>query len=459
MIDINRIPDEAFQVLKNLKTNGYESYFVGGAIRDLLLGRQPKDFDICTAATPDQVKEIFKKVIDTGLKFGTVTVLVMNRSIEVTTFRKSADFINGERRGVVGFGDSPEEDVKARDFTINSLLFDGDKVIDLVGGLADLSERKLRAIGVPVERFNEDALRMMRGIRHSCQLEFNIEDNTLQAICHCAGLIQKISQERVRDELVKILISELPSTGVRLLQETGMLKFLIPELDACSKFEQRNSYHNKDVFEHILAVLENTPNDLVLRLAALFHDIAKPCTLSIDDKGVGHFYNHNIVGQKMSQQIMRTLKFDNKTTQSVGILIREHMNKLQNPRLSTVKRLIQRTGVENIGRLIDLQIADEAGSAPPHNFEPFEALREKVRCIIDRGDPINIGDLAIGGQDLMTMGFSRGPEIGRVLKQLLKYVIDNPQFNTKEKLLEFAMMIKSEVDDRQEVPSTDQIEH
>jgi len=444
MIDIKRIPDEAVQVLKDLKTNGYESYFVGGSIRDLLLGKKPKDFDICTAATSDQVKEIFKKVIDTGLKFGTASVLVKNGSVEVTTFRKRVDFVNGERQGVACFGNSPEEDVKARDFTINSLLFDGDKVIDLVGGLADLSDRKLRAIGVPADRFNEDALRMMRAIRISCQIEFSIEVNTLQAICDYAGLIQNVSQERVRDELIKILTSELPSTGVRLLQETGILRFILPELDACSEFQQRNSYHDKDVFEHILAVLENTPNDLVLRLAALLHDIAKPCTFSIDEKGVGHFYNHNTVGQKMSQQIMTRLKFDNKTTQSVGTLIREHMSKLQTPRLSTVKKLIQRTGIENIGRLIDLQIADEAGSTPPHNFKPFDVLREKVEYIIDHGDPINIGDLAIGGQDLITMGFNQGPEIGRVLKQLLKHVIDNPEFNNKEKLSEMAMRIKSE---------------
>lgn len=427
MIDVKAIPDEALKVLKHLKSNGYESYFVGGSIRDLLLGKKPKDFDICTGATSEQVKEIFERVFDTGLKFGTVTVLTEGDSIEVTTFRK---------------GDAPEEDVKARDFTINGLLYDGEKVIDLVGGLDDLAEKKIRAIGVASDRFNEDALRMMRAIRISCQLKFGIEENTLEAIGNCAELIAKASQERVRDELVKILTSEQPTAGIRLLQETGILKFILPELEACFNFQQHNSYHDKDVFEHILTVLENTPNDLILRLAALLHDIAKPCTFSLDDKGVGHFYNHNILGQEMSRQIMNRLKFNHKTMYSVGILIREHMSKLQNPKTSTVKKLIQRTGRENIGRLIDLMIADETGSAPPHNFKPFEDLRKKVEDIMNHNDPIHMTDLAIDGQDLIKLGFQQGPEIGKVLKQLLEYVLDTPELNNKEKLLELSMRIK-----------------
>lgn len=444
MIDKNKIPIEAIQVLSSLRSNGCDSYLVGGCIRDLLLGKEPKDFDICTAATPNEVKNIFDKVIDTGLKFGTVTVLMNGLAIEVTTFRKSVDFEDGERHSITGFGDSPEQDVKSRDFTINALLFDGEKVIDLVGGLKDLDAKIIRAIGTPGDRFREDALRMIRAIRFSCQLNFRIEDETLQAIGSLADLIQKTAPERIRDELLKILTSRIPSEGLRLLQSTGLLKYFLPELVACYKFDQCNPYHDKDVFDHILAVVENVPNDSVLRMAALLHDIAKPCTFSIDEKGVGHFYKHNIIGREIGQQIMTRLKFDNNTINSVGILIREHMSKLQNPRLSTVKKLMQRTGLSNIGRLLDLQIADEAGSAPPHNFKPLEDLREKVKFILETGEPLYIEDLAIGGQDLISMGFDQGPEIGRILKHLLKYVINNPELNNREKLSELAIKIKSE---------------
>lgn len=426
MIDKKQIPSEAMHVLSELRNNGYAGYLVGGCIRDLLLGKTPKDFDICTAATPNVVKNIFGKVIDTGLKFGTVTVLINSMAIEVTTFR----------------GDSPEQDVKSRDFTINALLFDGDKVIDLVGGLKDLENKTIKAIDNPGDRFKEDALRMMRGIRFSCQLEFNLQDDTLQAINLLADLIQHTAPERIRDELVKILTSRVPSEGLRLMQSTGLLKYILPELEACFKFDQRNAYHDKDVFDHIMAVVDNTPNDPVVRLAALLHDIGKPCTFTVDEKGVGHFYKHNLVGQKMSQRILTKLKFDNKTIDSVGTIIREHMSKLQNPRLSTVKKLIQRTGLSNIDRLLDLQLADEAGSAPPHNIEPLQDLREKVKLIIENGDPLHIEDLALGGQGLISMGFNEGPEIGRILNQLLKHVIDNPEFNNIEKLSEIAMKMK-----------------
>jgi len=306
-----------------------------------------------------------------------------NIAVEVTTFR----------------GASPEEDVKSRDFTINALLFDGNKVIDLVDGLKDLDDKTIRAIGNPGDRFKEDALRMIRAVRLSCQLNFDIDHDTIRAIGLRAELIQKTAPERIRDELVKILTTNVPSEGLRLLQSTGLLKYFLPELEACYKFDQRNPYHDKDVFDHIVAVVENTPNDQVLRLAALLHDIGKPCTFSIDEKGVGHFYNHNIVGQNMSRQILTRLKFDNKTIDSVGKLIREHMCRLNNPRLNAVKKLIQRTGNGDIGRLLDLQFADEAGSASPHNFKPFEDLKEKVEYIIEIGDPLHIEDLAIGGRD------------------------------------------------------------
>lgn len=443
MIDKNKIPTEAIQVLSHLRAKGYDSYLVGGCIRDLLLGKEPKDFDICTAATPELVKSLFAKVIDTGLKFGTVTVLVNDTAIEVTTFREGVQFEDGERHSISGFGDSPEQDVKSRDFTINALLFDGHKITDLVGGLRDLERKLIRAIGVPGDRFKEDALRMMRAIRLCCQLDFHIEPDTLRAIGLHAGLIRKSAPERIRDELMKILTGSVPSKGIRLMRETGLLKYFLPELDACYRFDQKNPYHDKDVFDHILAVVDNTPKDPVLRLAALLHDIAKPESFTVDDKGIGHFYYHNAKGQTMSRIIMERLRFDNQTVDIVSRLVKEHMSKLKNPRPATVKKLINRVGAGNIYRLMDLMMADEAGSAPPHNFQPLENLRGEVQRILDSAEPLTVSDLAVAGRDLLQMGFQQGPEIGHVLNELLKCVIGSPELNTKEQLLELAMRFKN----------------
>lgn len=442
MIDKNKIPVEAFQVLSHLRSNGYDSYLVGGCIRDLLLGKTPKDFDICTAATPSVIKRLFVKVIDTGLKFGSVTVLMNGLAMEVTTFRKRTEFEDGELHSLTGFCVSPEQDVKLRDFTVDALLFDGDQVIDLVDGLKDLDARIIRAVGVPGDRFSEDALRMIRAIRFSCQLNFQIEPGTLQAITLMADLIKKSSPERIRDELVKILATNVPSAGLRLLQSTGLLRYFLPELEACYKFDQRNPYHDKDVFDHIMAVVENTPNDPVLRLAALLHDIGKPETFTVDEKGVGHFYQHNVKGEAMSRVIMKRLKFDNKTTDIVCNLVREHMGKLQKPRPSTVKKLINRVGVDSIFRLIDLMKADEAGSAPPYNFQPMQRLKDEVQRILDSTEPLTASDLAVSGQDLIRLGFKEGPEMGQVLNQLLLQVLGSPKLNRKDKLIEIALKKK-----------------
>lgn len=444
MIEKNRIPIEVIEILEQLRDQGYKSFIVGGAVRDLLLGKNPKDYDICTDATPEQVKDIFKKVIDTGLKFGTVTVLNGAFSVEVTTFRKSRATENGKRIKIDSFSKSPEEDVKARDFTINGLLFDGDKITDLVEGLKDLAERRIKAIEDPQDRFNEDALRMIRAIRFHCQLGFEIEDATYASISGNAGMIQGVAQERIRDELVKILISNQPAKGLRILHHTGLLKFVLPELEACHHFDQKNVHHDKDVFDHTLAVIDHTPNDLTLRLSALLHDIAKPQTFSLDEKGVGHFYLHNLRGQELSKEILTRLKFDNKTIDIVGTLVCEHMSKLQVLRHSTIKRLINRVGRENIFQLIDLQIADEAASAPPHNFKILEALKKEIGRICDKNEPLAIRDLAIGGTDLIKLGFEPGPEMGKVLDMLLNRVLNNPKINKKEILVTIALQFKQE---------------
>lgn len=444
MIEKNKIPIEVREILNRLCDRGYLSFMVGGAVRDLLLGKNPKDYDICTAATPEEVKDIFQqnKVIDTGVKFGTVTVLNSTFSVEVTTFRSSITTEEGKRISIDPFSKSPEEDVKARDFTINGLLFDGDKIIDLVGGLKDLAEGRIRAIGHPQDRWKEDALRMMRAARLHCQLGFEMEHTTFDSISAHADMIQGVAQERIRDELVKILISDQPAKGLRTLHQTGLLPFVLPELAACHHFDQKNVHHDKDIFEHILAVVAYIPNDLVLRLSALLHDIAKPQTFFVDEKGVGHFYLHHLKGQEMSREILTRLKFDKKTIDVVGILVREHMSKLRILRRGTIRRLINRVGRENIYQLIDLQIADEAGSASPHNFKIYEDLKQEVADILDNQEPLEIQDLAIGGKELKELGFESGPEMGKVLNILLDKVLNKPKLNKKEVLRKIALQLK-----------------
>lgn len=440
MIEHEKIPVEVLSILNQLKKLGYESYLVGGAVRDLILGNDPKDFDICTKAKPADVKEIFDKVINTGERFGTVTILSGKMGIQVTTFRRKNQCGSKQYEEYTEWGNSVREDVNARDFTVNALLYDGDQVIDFVDGLIDIKRKTLRAVDKNCG-FKDDPLRMMRAVRLHCQLGFDIEKDTLDFIVSDSELIQSVSPERIRDELLKILTCNFPSKGIRLLLNLGLLKYILPELQACYRFDQRNRHHDKDVFDHIMAALDHTPNDAVLRLAALFHDIGKPKTFSIDEKGIGHFYLHNIVGQKISREILTKLNFDRKTVDAVGKLVREHMSKLRVIRSKTVRKLINRVGKENIYTLIELQIADEAGSAPPHDFEIFEALRKEVKRILEQNEPLTTHDLAVKGEDLIQMGFTPGPEIGKILASFLDKVLEQPELNTRESLMQLVPKI------------------
>lgn len=430
MIDKDKIPTEVLDVLSKLQAYGFSSFIVGGSVRDLLLGKKPKDFDICTEAAPEIVKGLFEKVIDTGVKFGTVTVLV-DILIEVTTFRRSVPFEDGQ----VVIGQSETEDVKARDFTVNALLFDGRKVIDYVNGLVDLQEKVIRTVGNPDSRFREDALRMMRAIRLCCQLDFRIEQSTLHAIVGNAPLVCNVTQERIKEELVEILLSEVPSKGIRLMRKTGLLQHVLPELQACYQFDQRTPYHDKDVFDHTMAVLDNTPDHLVVRLAALLHDIAKPKTFTVDDNGIGHFYSHANEGYALSKLILSRLKFDKKTIDAVGILVKEHMSMLNVLQKSSVKKMVNRVGRDKILWLIDLQVADMAGTLPHCDFTYLQQLKTEVQEILDEKEPMSLKDLAINGNDLIELGISPGPQLGKILAQLLDEVISDPDLNTKEDLL------------------------
>lgn len=454
IINKDLIPIEVLSVLYDLQGKGYVSYLVGGCVRDLILGKTPKDYDICTVATPDEIKIVFKntKVIDTGLKYGTVTVLFNKVPIEVTTFRKDGNYSDGRRPDKVKFGTSILQDVERRDFTMNGLLFDGNKIYDYIKGENDLKRKKINTIGKPDDRFKEDSLRMLRAIRFSCQLGFSINPDVLLSIRRNRDLIKNVSQERIRDELIKILLSDYAIKGVELLKATELLKLILPELDKCIGFDQKNKHHRKNIYNHIIKVLDSVPNNLEVRLAALLHDIAKPITFTLGEDGEGHFYSHHLEGYSMTKTILKRLKFDNETIEKVAILVKEHMSRYPKLRSASVKKLIGRVGKENIENLINLQIADIIGSKPPYDFKNIIELQQEIERVLNEKEPISLKDLAINGNDLIKIGMKPGKDIGSLLKFLLSLILETPEFNIKENLLKQAkvMINNNEIEKLQE---------
>ncbi|MBF8983517.1 CCA tRNA nucleotidyltransferase [Lutibacter sp. B2] len=440
-----QIPKGALQILDILNLNKYEGYIVGGCVRDSIIDRNPNDWDLCTNCEPDKIVEIFNayKVIPTGLKHGTVTIVVDHEQFEVTTYRIDKEYIDGRHPKEVEFTNSLKEDLKRRDFTINAMAYNcKDGLIDYYDGMTDILNEKIRSVGNPIERFSEDYLRMIRAIRFSTQLEYNIEVETSKAIKKLSENITNISSERIREEINKILLSEKPSRGFKLLNETGLLKYILPELQACIQFDQKNPFHDKDVFEHIMSVLDHTEKDLVLRIAALLHDIGKPKCFTLDENHIGHFYNHHMIGMDITEDILKRLKYDNKTAEGVKILVKEHMCTYDKVTPKAVKRLINRVGLDYIERLFKLQIADIKGSKEPHDFSSVKRVKELCRKVINEKQPISVKDLDINGYDLIQLGITRGKEMGVLLNDLLEKVLDNPALNEKELLINEVKMNK-----------------
>jgi len=433
---IINLPAEVEEIIKTLNNGGFEAYVVGGCVRDSLLGREPKDWDIATNAIPEVVMELFDNTIPTGLKHGTVTVLISGESFEITTYRTEEGYFDNRHPEVVKFVTSLVEDLARRDFTFNAIAYNPRiGLVDNFGGQIDLKNKEIKCVGSPNKRFGEDALRMIRAIRFASQLGFNIEYSTFEAIKTNKNLIKNISQERIRDELCKILLSDHPKFGLVTLQISGLLEIILPELYDCVDFDQHNEHHDKNVFDHILAVINNIPNNLIIRLVALFHDIGKPQTFSIDENGNGHFYQHHMRSMDIAEEVLKRLKFDNETIGRVSTLVKEHMSRFEHLRTGNIKRFINRVGIENLDLLFELQIADIKGSKPPYDFSEIIKLKEECKRIIDEKQPLTVKDLAINGHDLMALGYKQGKDIGTILTKLLELVIENPELNIKEKLL------------------------
>ncbi|MBU5425789.1 CCA tRNA nucleotidyltransferase [Tissierella pigra] len=433
------IPEYVDRIIDKLEANGYSGYIVGGSVRDILIGREPSDFDITTDALPDEIEEVFKeyKTLEVGKQFGTIVVVQEEGIVEVTTFRADGEYVDGRRPERVYFSKNIIDDLSRRDFTINSMAYNKKAgLIDYFQGKEDLKKRQIKTVGDPKERFSEDYLRIMRALRFASQLEFSIEESTFQACKLYSEYILNISIERIREEFFKILLCKTPSNGIRLMKDTGMLSIVLPEIMDTVRFNQHTPHHDKDVFEHILCVLDNTDPILELRLTALLHDIGKPHTLTIDENGIGHFYNHDKVGAKIAEKILKRLKASNELIETVSLLIYKHMTQHDNLGEKGLKRLLAIMGEERIFTLLELNKADRLCSNKDANIQDLIEREEKIKRIIENKEVYEKKQLTINGHDVIKLGYKEGKKIGEILNYLLEKVLENPELNDKEKLIE-----------------------
>lgn len=453
---------EAVELCQRLKAQGHQAFIVGGAVRDRFLNRAGGDIDIATSARPEEVQQIFRRTVPTGLKHGTVTVLMGEaKAYEVTTFRADGVYSDGRHPEAVTFSTDLATDLERRDFTINALAYDPvDRVLeDRHGGREDLGRQLIRTIGDPHTRFGEDALRMLRACRFSSQLGFSIDGATQEAMKALKGTLAQVSAERVRDELNKILLSPLPSWGLEACRQAGLLAVFLPELDFCHGVGQ-NSFHKYDVYWHILKVLDAMkPEDgLPVRLSGLFHDIAKPQTRrQVGAKSEPVFYNHEVVGAGVAGRVMRRLKYPNDTTEAVTHLVRHHMfHYTPTWTKGAVRRFIRNVGPEYLTPLFALRQADRLGNGKRDaTCDEIEIFKDKITEIFQEQSALSLKDLKIGGRDLMEkLGLAPGPILGRILHHLLEKVLDEPELNEAETLLTLARaFVAAGAPEAVEVPS------
>ncbi|MFA7169265.1 MAG: HD domain-containing protein [Candidatus Paceibacterota bacterium] len=439
-----KIPQEIQLIIEELEKAGFEAYIVGGPVRDFLMGKSPKDWDMTTNAKPEDIQKLFPHSFYNNT-FGTVTIINNEteneslKTVEITTYRTESDYKDNRHPNKVEFTPNLKEDLKRRDFTVNAMALrerEGrEELVDLFDGRRDLENKIIRAVGNPDERFSEDALRMLRAVRFVVQLGFKIEENTFESIKRNAKLLENISQERVRDEFIKIILSDDPERGIEILRNSGLLRFVVPELEAGVGVAQ-NRHHIYTIYEHSVKTLKACPSKkLEVRLAALFHDIAKPQT-KVGEGVDSTFYNHDYIGARVTEKILKRLKFPNKIIEKTSLLVKNHMFYYNTGEVSEagVRRLISRVGKENLKDLMDLRIADRLGSgtpkAKPYKLRHLEYLIEKVSK-----DPISPKMLKINGQDIMNLlQIQPGPKVGAILKVLLAEIIEDPTKNNREYL-------------------------
>ena len=434
-----KLPEKVLMIINNLQLHGYEAYAVGGCVRDSILARRPEDWDITTSAKPEEIKKLFRRTVDTGIEHGTVTVILGKDSYEVTTYRIDGTYEDGRHPKEVRFTDDLKEDLQRRDFTINAMAYNDDvRLVDVFGGMQDLNHHLIRCVGDPVERFSEDALRILRAVRFSAQLNFPIEKKTAEAVKEMAPSLGRISAERIQAELVKLLVSAHPER-IQDACELGITKVILPEWDAMTGVEQNTPHHKYDVAQHTLRAMKNVKRDKVLRLTMLFHDMGKPEAKTTDEAGRDHFKGHALISEEIARRVMRRLKFDNDTIRKVTRLVCYHDYRMEaTPK--NVRRAMNRIGVELFPYYLAVRLADVKAQSPYRKREKIEnivAVRVLYQKILLEDQCVTLRQLAVSGRDLMDLGMSPGREMGNMLSELLEYVIDDPERNRKDILCDY----------------------
>ena len=437
-----RVPAKIKLFCKIIKDSGFQCYLVGGAVRNYIGGmKPPSDYDFATDALPEQIIPLFKNVIPTGIEHGTVTVIFEGMKFEVTTFRIDGNYTNSRHPDSIKYSSSIHDDLKRRDFTINAMAIDPltGKLIDPQNGKKDLKEGIIKAIGIPEERFAEDGLRVLRACRFASQLQFTIEENTLKGMMQEAERLSLISAERIRDEIRHILLSDKPSTAFYIMKNTGILKYVIPELLEGVGVSQKEM-HKFDVFEHSIIAADFAEKDIIIKLAALLHDIGKPRCLDIKD-GEPTFYNHDIVSANMAEEILVRLKFPKYVIRQVVHLIKFHMfNYTEECKDSAIRRFISKVEIENVHNLLKLRYADRGGMMGKiHQCQNDLSFINRINEILEKESAFSIKNLEINGNILSSKaGIPKTPQMGLVLQFLLDSILEDPSLNNEDKLIEIA---------------------
>ena len=434
------IPEKAAMILSTLHQAGHEAYVVGGCVRDSILQRIPGDWDITTDADPMEIKRLFRRTVDTGIEHGTVTVMLGKEGFEVTTYRIDGEYADGRHPKDVTFTANLQEDLRRRDFTINAMAYNTKEgLIDIFGGMQDIENGMIRCVGNPQERFGEDALRIMRAVRFSAQLNYQIETQTKKAIIVLSHTLSRISAERIQTELVKLLCAEYPGR-IRDAWKMGILQVILPELDRCMSVEQNNPHHMYSVGEHMIVATENVRADRVLRLTMLLHDVAKPVTMTEDTRGVRHFHGHAEKSSEMAREIMNRLKFDRETLTRVCNLIYYHDRYIgMDTTPADVRKAIYEVGENDFPLLLEVKRADMLAQNDYQRSgkeKVLEHIQELYDDILLREDCLSLKNLAVRGQDLIAAGLNPGKELGDILHVMLMDVLNCPEHNTYAYLME-----------------------
>lgn len=433
------LPEKVNTIITTLQAHGYEAYAVGGCVRDSILGRTPGDWDITTSASPEETKKLFARTVDTGIEHGTVTVLLDKEGFEVTTYRIDGKYEDGRHPSEVTFTRNLRDDLLRRDFTINAMAYnESDGLVDIFGGMEDLRRGIIRCVGNARERFSEDALRIMRGVRFAAQLGFVIEEETQEAMQLLAPTLEKISAERIQTELVKLLVSDSPEL-IREAYRLGITAVILPEFDRMMETAQETKYHAYDVGEHTIRAVCAVPADKILRLTMLLHDVAKPEMKTMDASGTAHFKGHDVRGEERAREILRRLKFDNDTINKVTKLVRWH-----DLRMPAQKRNVRKAMNKVSAELFPMYLLVKRADILAHSeykreeeLENLEGLESCYRSIVEAHECVSLKDLAVTGGDLLAIGMKPGRQIGDMLSILLSVVLEQPELNKKEILLEF----------------------